>query len=78
MASQTSMLKDLGNTLYKGTLAAVGTTGSRYLTTNVFKMKDRDIKFDIKSIVMLGLDIGVGLSVVDQLQSTGLIPKTIF
>lgn len=76
--STTSMIKDIGNILYNGILVATLTTGSRYATTKMLGMKDRDIKFDIKSLGMLALDLSVGMAGVQQLQSNNAIPKKIF
>lgn len=69
------MLKNTANLLYQSTLIAAGTAGSRYLTKNFFK--DRDLKFDLKSIGVLALDVTISSSVVGVLQDKGIIPKEI-
>ena len=72
-----STFKDIGNQFYNGVLIALGTTVSRYVTTNLLGLKDRPIDLKVKNVGMLALDVGVGVAIKEKVQEMG-VPKKIF
>jgi hypothetical protein len=75
MASTDDTLKKLVNVAYNSLLIGGGATLSRMVTSKIGK--DRPVKLDFKSVLMLSGDIAVSTALVGTLQDKGIIPKEI-
>lgn len=70
-------VKELGNGFYSGSLIALGVVGMRYATKQM-GFKDRPVEMKLKSLMMLGLEIGAATALVQKLQASGTIPSKVF